>query len=168
MNYNIFASNIQWLRASKEWSQEDLARFTNVSRQAVSKWENGVSLPDIESLLDLSKLFSLSINDLIEKPVCAGIKAFEEVLWVNFEVLSNVVKEMCLEEVVIAAKGASPQVSDRLNKILPELSLEEEKRKIGPIRLTEVERIHQQMIQAINQRLIEENDTNGGKGIEKL
>lgn len=155
MNYNIFASNIQWLRASKEWSQEDLARFTNVSRQAVSKWENGVSLPDIESLLDLSKLFSLSINDLIERPVCTGIKAFEEVLWVDSDILSSVVKDMCLEEVIIAAKGASPQVSERLNKIFPESNFEEEKRNLGPVRLTEVERIHQQMIQVINLKINE-------------
>lgn len=59
----------------------------NVTRQAVSKWETGVSLPDLDVLLYLSKLFSITINDLLEKPVNYGIIEFEEILKLDGEVV---------------------------------------------------------------------------------
>ncbi|MFT8318354.1 MAG: helix-turn-helix transcriptional regulator [Sporolactobacillus sp.] len=47
------------------WSQEKLADALNVSRQAVSKWENGSSYPDIEKLIDISDIFQISLDELI-------------------------------------------------------------------------------------------------------
>lgn len=47
-------------------SQADLADKMNVSPQAISKWETGTALPDIELLLALSNLFKVSINELLE------------------------------------------------------------------------------------------------------
>ena len=50
------------LRIQNGWSQEDLAERVYVTRQAVSRWENGETVPNTETLKLLSKLFDVSIN----------------------------------------------------------------------------------------------------------
>lgn len=54
------------LRKKSGLSQEQLAEALNVSRQAISKWEGGKSYPDIHSLLLLSALFDVSLDQLIK------------------------------------------------------------------------------------------------------
>lgn len=61
-----FAEKLQTLRKSKGLSQEQLAAQMEVSRQAVSKWELGESLPDIENVLRLGKLFAVSTDYLLK------------------------------------------------------------------------------------------------------
>ncbi|MBO7451300.1 MAG: helix-turn-helix domain-containing protein [Clostridia bacterium] len=53
------------LRKSKGWSQEDLAEKLNVSRQAISRWENGTALPDAVNLRQLSHLYDVSSDYLL-------------------------------------------------------------------------------------------------------
>ena len=53
------------LRKSKGWSQEDLADKLNVSRQAISRWENGTALPDAENIRQLSHLYKVSADYLL-------------------------------------------------------------------------------------------------------
>lgn len=53
------------LRKSNGWSQEDLAEKINVSRQAISRWENGTALPDSNNILQLSKLFNVTADYLL-------------------------------------------------------------------------------------------------------
>lgn len=65
MNIDI-GSKIKTLRLSKSMTQEQLAKVLHVSAQAVSKWENGKSYPDIHSLLLLSALFDVSLDQLIK------------------------------------------------------------------------------------------------------
>lgn len=48
-------------------TQEQLAEKLNISRQALSKWENGTSLPDIESVVRISTLFQISLDELLYK-----------------------------------------------------------------------------------------------------
>ena len=55
---------IRLLRQAKGFSQEALAAHLNVSRQAVSKWEKGLSHPDTENLLALAALFGVSADEL--------------------------------------------------------------------------------------------------------
>ncbi len=68
----ILAEKIMRLRKQQGWSQEDLAIRLNVSRQSVSKWESGASLPDLDKILQLGELFSVStdflLKDEIEEP----------------------------------------------------------------------------------------------------
>lgn len=52
------------LRKKKGLSQQDLAEAMDVSRQAVSRWEVGTSLPSMENLLALSKLFEIPVDEL--------------------------------------------------------------------------------------------------------
>lgn len=53
------------LRKSNGWSQEDLAEKMDVSRQAISRWENGTALPDSNNILQLSKLFNVTADYLL-------------------------------------------------------------------------------------------------------
>ena len=55
------------LRKMNGWSQEDLAEQLNVSRQAVSRWENGTALPDANNILQLSKLFHVTADYLLNE-----------------------------------------------------------------------------------------------------
>lgn len=61
------AEKITVLRKSKGWSQEDLAERLNVSRQSVSKWESGQSIPDIHRILELSRLFDVTTDYLLKE-----------------------------------------------------------------------------------------------------
>ena len=56
------------LRTKKGLSQDELAEKVFVSRQAVSRWENGETTPNTETLKLLSKLFDVSINTLLGSP----------------------------------------------------------------------------------------------------
>lgn len=53
------------LRKEKNWSQEDFAEKLDVSRQAISRWENGTALPDAQNILRISKLFNVSADYLL-------------------------------------------------------------------------------------------------------
>ena len=67
-----FNEKLQQLRKQNEMTQEQLAEKLFVSRTAVSKWESGKGYPNIESLKSISKLFSVSIDDLLsgEQLIC--------------------------------------------------------------------------------------------------
>ncbi|MBO5275396.1 MAG: helix-turn-helix transcriptional regulator [Clostridia bacterium] len=52
-------------RKSNGWSQEDFAEKLNVSRQAISRWENGTALPDAQNILQISILFGVSADYLL-------------------------------------------------------------------------------------------------------
>ncbi|MBR2455032.1 MAG: helix-turn-helix transcriptional regulator [Clostridia bacterium] len=60
-----FCEKLQELRKKKGLTQEELAEALYVSRTAVSKWESGRGYPSIDSLKDISKFFSVSIDDLL-------------------------------------------------------------------------------------------------------
>ena len=56
------------LRTQKGMSQDELAEKVFVSRQAVSRWENGETVPNTETLKLLSKVLDVSINTLLGSP----------------------------------------------------------------------------------------------------
>ena len=60
-----FNENLKYLRKQAGLTQEQLAEKLNVSRQAITKWESGQSLPDIENLKELSFMFSVSMDSLV-------------------------------------------------------------------------------------------------------
>ena len=62
-----FATKLTMLRRNRGYSQETLAEKLNVSRQAVSKWENNQSEPEIASLLAISRLFQVTVDYLIRE-----------------------------------------------------------------------------------------------------
>ncbi|MEG2610408.1 MAG: helix-turn-helix transcriptional regulator [Bacilli bacterium] len=53
-------------RQKKGWSQDELAKQLNISRQAISKWETGESQPDVDKLLVMSEIFDITLDELIK------------------------------------------------------------------------------------------------------
>lgn len=62
-----FAEKLKELRKQKGISQEQLAEKIYVSRQAITKWESGNGIPDIENLLSISALFNESLDSLLSE-----------------------------------------------------------------------------------------------------
>ena len=61
-------TNLQYLRKlNGNMTQERLAERMNVSRQTVSKWENSEAIPDVDKLLELSSLFSCTLDALLKE-----------------------------------------------------------------------------------------------------
>ena len=67
------AEKIVLLRKKKGISQEELANKLNTSRQAVSKWENNQSTPDLEKLVALSKYFNVTTDYLLTDSIETSI-----------------------------------------------------------------------------------------------
>ena len=61
-----FSDKLIALRRKAGWSQEELAERLNVSRQSVSKWEGAQSMPDIDKIVQLSSLFSVTTDYLLK------------------------------------------------------------------------------------------------------
>ena len=60
-----FSEKLQELRKSRSMTQEELAEALYVSRTAISKWESGRGYPSIDSLKEISRFFSVTIDELI-------------------------------------------------------------------------------------------------------
>ncbi len=65
MNQDKIGKFIRDLRTKNNLTQNDLAEKLGVSNMAVSKWENGKNIPDIEILMMISKLFNVEISDIL-------------------------------------------------------------------------------------------------------
>ncbi len=63
------SENIIQLRRAMGLSQEQLAEQLNISRQSVSKWETGQSAPELEKLVQLSRIFGVTTDELLGVPV---------------------------------------------------------------------------------------------------
>lgn len=62
----ILADKIMTLRKKNGWSQEELASQLGVSRQSVSKWESAGSIPDLDKILQMSRIFGVSVDYLLK------------------------------------------------------------------------------------------------------
>ena len=87
----ILADKIIRLRKKNGWSQEELADKMNVSRQAVSKWESAQSIPDLEKILQLGALFSVTTDYLLKDEI-------EEEEFSNDSSSDTTVKKISIEE----------------------------------------------------------------------
>ena len=61
-----FGEKLASLRKQANMTQNDLADKLMVSRQAITKWENDKGLPDIDNLVMISKIFNVTMEDLLE------------------------------------------------------------------------------------------------------
>lgn len=61
----MIGDNIKFYRKKNQLTQDDIAEACNVTRQAVSKWENGESLPTVDNLYVLSRLLHTSVDDIL-------------------------------------------------------------------------------------------------------
>ena len=65
----ILSEKIMMLRKQQGWSQEELAAKLGISRQSVSKWESATAIPDLDKILKLSSLFSVSTDYLLKDEI---------------------------------------------------------------------------------------------------
>ncbi len=64
-NEKTIGEKIREMRQKNGLTQDALAAELHISSQAVSKWENGQTMPDISLLVPLSKVLKISVNDLL-------------------------------------------------------------------------------------------------------
>ena len=110
---------LQELRKQKGLTQEELAEILYVSRTAVSKWESGRGIPNIESLRAISKYYSVSIDDLLSG---------DEILAVADKNIKQ--QESCFRDIVFGLLDCSmimflflPFFGERNGEIIKEVSL---------------------------------------------
>ena len=74
------ADRIKALRESRGWTQAELARRMNMTRNGINSWEQGLSMPSPQSLVDLARLFSVSIDYLlgVEKHNTVNVTGLDE------------------------------------------------------------------------------------------
>lgn len=70
---NVISMNLQTLRKTHQYTQEDVAEKIAVSRQSVAKWENGESLPDMNKCIALAQLYNISLDTLVNGTETAGV-----------------------------------------------------------------------------------------------
>lgn len=114
-----FTEKLHDLRKSKGLTQEELANDLYVSRTAISKWESGRGYPSIDSLKEISKYFSISLDELLSS---------EEILIVAEE--DNKQKERHFHDLVFGLLDCSvviflflPFFGQRVDGVIQEVSL---------------------------------------------
>lgn len=70
---NNFSKNLKNLRIDNDIKQSDIAKLLNISQGAYAKYENGQREPNFDTLLKISKLFNVSIDDLLNNSLCTEI-----------------------------------------------------------------------------------------------
>ena len=104
----ILADKIILERKKNGWSQEELADKLGVTRQAVSKWEGAQTMPDLQRVLEMSRLFQVSVDYLIKEEV----EVVEHIT--ETEVMDTSVRRVSLEEAnefLRIKKEEAPKVS---------------------------------------------------------
>lgn len=151
MNMQLISKYLQFLRKSHHYTQEDLAKQLDIARQAVSKWETGTATPDLEVLLNLSKLYNITINDILEPKIQPKrITDFEQISIIPEKELHEILKQFDERSLVIALMGASPETNRFCERLFPEIDFKTIRNTIGSIRIQTVENMQSQIISIIN------------------
>lgn len=151
MNIRLVSKYLQRLRKKHDFTQEELAQELSLSRQAVSKWETGNTMPDLETLLRLSKLYHLSINDILEPKIPPNvIEGFEQITEIPETYIKNILNNFNADDIVKASMGASPAVNEFMKKLFPDIDFQKKQTEIGRIKITDIEEIHNQIMAWIN------------------
>ena len=151
MNAKLIAKHLAYLRKNHGLTQDELAEKIGVSRQAVSHWECGVAMPDVGVLLDLSKLYEMTINEILEPDIIVGkLKSFEQLQGLSEEE-AKVLQELVLVETLVKAYMATSQVNAKwMEENLKDIDFPQEKAKIGRVRVQEVIEAQNEIVNMIN------------------
>lgn len=156
MNIKIISRYLQLLRKSHNYTQDELARKLDISRQAVSKWETGITLPDLEILLKISKLYGLTINEILEPPIqFKRISDFEQISVIPQDELREILEQFDTHSLVIASMGASPEINELLEKLFQDIDYKMLRSHIGRVRIEEVETIQKEIVSMINLQVMD-------------
>ena len=111
-----FGENLYSLRKSAKMSQEKLAEKMEVSRQSVSKWENGESYPEMDKIMKLCDIFHCKINDLVHEDM-TDIDSLDE------EIKMSVVKFKEEKQKKIKGISKAIYVLARIGKIVATIGI---------------------------------------------
>lgn len=122
-----FGSQIKNIRKKESLTQEQFAIKLNVSRQAVSNWENNKNLPDIGMLILMSNIFKISLDELIKGDDHMNnmtekvIKDGSETRRAKFNMITSIIGGvlLCIGILLLVIKGVSVEYIDA-NGILHE------------------------------------------------
>lgn len=126
-----FGKRIAKHRKQMGRSQTELADMLGVTSQAVSKWECGAALPDIDLLLELSHMYGVSINELLEdrdilKGIAAteykmdGVALFDSCAELHKEWARDMTKEGWIAQNWLAAKSSNRQSKQEVGRYIAE------------------------------------------------
>ncbi len=156
MNTNIISRYLQFLRKSHNYTQEDLAKKLDISRQAVSKWETGTTIPDLEVLLKISRLYNVTINDILEPNIQPQrITDFEQISIIPEKELRELLNLFDIGILVTALMGASPETNSLCERLFPDVDFETIRNNTGRVRIETVEEMQNQIISMINLQAID-------------
>ena len=158
MNTKMISKYLQFLRKSNNYTQDDLAKKLGLSRQAVSKWETGATIPDLGVLLEISKLYDITINDILEPKIQPQrITDFEQISTIPEKELKEVLGQLDTNLLVTALMGASPETNSFCERLFPDIDFEMTRKNIGRIRVEAVEDAQNQIIAMIHLQAVGED-----------
>ncbi len=100
MNYSLIATYLQYLRKSHHYTQDELAKKLEITRQAVSKWETGVTIPESELKEILVQLDSKTLVTALMEASPAANRYLEKVFSeIDFEKIRNKIGRVRIEMV---------------------------------------------------------------------
>ena len=112
-----FNEKLQELRKSRSLTQEELAEALFVSRTAISKWESGRGYPSIDSLREISRYFSVTIDDLIcsEEMISVAENEKKEFADKSLSLICNAMDILLAILLFIPAFGNGPASSETVS-----------------------------------------------------
>ena len=112
-----FNEKLQELRKNRSLTQEELAEALFVSRTAISKWESGRGYPSIDSLKEISRFFSVAIDDLIcsEEMISVAENEKKEFADKSVSLICNAMDILLAILLFIPAFGNGPESSETVS-----------------------------------------------------
>ena len=142
MNIKI-ANRLLEFRKRSGLSQEELAEKLNITRQSVSKWERAESAPDTDNLIELAKIYGVTLDDLlnVDKPMeQTEEKVIEEVKITNSGIFleSNLFEDNKGDNIIISDERAGKKYEgsdDEVVRNLDELFIKKMEKRLNLVRL---------------------------------
>lgn len=103
MDKNKFGALLCNCRKEKGWKQKDLAEKLHISDKAISRWETGSSLPDIDMMCRISKVFSIPLNDVLKFKIGDSSTEEIEVLASELEMSNKKNKRKRIKIIIVSA-----------------------------------------------------------------
>lgn len=104
------SNQLKYYRKKNNYTQEYVASYLNISRQAISAWENNYACPDLENLILLSQLYEISLDDLVmndanlkSKDDFNGSQAAIRIEHNGLEIMTSKLDSVCCLSIVMVA-----------------------------------------------------------------
>ncbi len=115
-----FGQRFQRLRKERNLTQEDIAKKVNMSYQAISKWENDITSPDISLLNTLSTILDVSLDTLLGKEVVTSLEPTKDLSKLMLKIICidnadkvNINIPVLLIKICLESNLAIPNINDK-------------------------------------------------------